>query len=155
MPTQFATRPQTRPEPIVAPERHTVLIIDDDDSLSEVLSHRLKRQGFHTVAAYSGQSGLAKAKAQPPSAIVLDLGLPDVDGLTIGEQLADAPETCGVPILVLSGTEESGIVRRCRAAGCHYFLRKPYDPNALLVLIRQAIGEARDWRRGIDEGQRP
>ena len=154
MPTQFATRPQTQPEPVVARQRHTVLIIDDDDTLSEVLSHRLKKQGFHTVAAYSGESGLAKAKAQPPSAIILDLGLPDVDGLTICEQLADSPETCGVPILVLSGSEQSGIVRRCRAAGCHYFLRKPYDPNALLVLIRQAIGEARDWRRGVDEGQR-
>jgi hypothetical protein len=36
-------------------------------------------------------------------------------------------------------------VRRCRAAGCHYFLRKPYDPNALLVLIRQAIRDAAEW----------
>jgi DNA-binding response OmpR family regulator len=151
MPTQFATRPQTRPAPVPARQRHTVLIIDDDDSLSEVLSHRLKKQGFHTVAAYSGRSGLAKAKAQPPSAIILDLGLPDVDGLTICEQLADSPETCSVPILILSGTEESGVVRRCRAAGSHYFLRKPYDPNALLVLIRQAIGESGDWRRGVDE----
>jgi DNA-binding response OmpR family regulator len=153
MPTQFATRPKTRPAPVVARQRHTVLIIDDDDSLSEVLSHRLKKQGFHTVAAYSGESGLAKAKAQPPSAIILDLGLPDVDGLTVCEQLADAPETCGVPILILSGSEESGVVRRCRAAGSHYFLRKPYDPNALLVLIRQAIGEAGDWRGAVDGDQ--
>jgi CheY-like chemotaxis protein len=149
MPTQFATHPQTRPASVVARRRHTVLIIDDDDSLSEVLSHRLKKQGFHTVAAYSGQTGLAKAKAQPPSAIILDLGLPDVDGLTICEQLTDTPETCGVPILILSGSEQSGVVRRCRAAGCHYFLRKPYDPNALLTLIHQAIGESRDWHRGV------
>jgi two-component system, OmpR family, phosphate regulon response regulator OmpR len=151
MPTQFATHPRTRPAPVVIRQRHTVLIIDDDDSLSEVLSHRLKKQGFHAVAAYSGRSGLAKAKAAPPSAIVLDLGLPDIDGLSICEQLADAPETCGVPILILSGKEELGIVRQCRAAGCHYFLRKPYDPNALLVLIRQAVSETRDWERGVDE----
>jgi CheY-like chemotaxis protein len=150
MPTQFATRPQTRPAPAVAGRRHTVLIIDDDDTLSEVLSHRLKKQGFHTVAAYSGQAGLAKAKAQPPSAIILDLCLPDVDGLMICEQLADGPETCDVPILILSGSEQSGIVRRCRAAGCHYFLRKPYDPNALLVLVRQAIGDAHDWHDDTD-----
>jgi DNA-binding response OmpR family regulator len=151
MPTQFAAHAQARPSPVHVRQRHAVLIIDDDDSLSEVLAHRLKKQGFHAVAAYSGNSGLAKAKAQPPSAIILDLALPDVHGLTICEQLADAPETCGVPILVLSGSEESGVVRRCRAAGSHYFLRKPYDPNALLVLIRQAIGEAGDWHRGVDE----
>ena len=71
-----------------------MLIIDDDDTLSDVLCHHLKKQGFKTVAAYSGKAGLAKAKAQPPSLILLDLCLPDGDGLRICEQLADAPETC-------------------------------------------------------------
>jgi DNA-binding response OmpR family regulator len=144
MPADFATLAQPQSMPVVAGRRHTVLIIDDDDTLSDVLGYRFKQQGLNTVAAYSGTAGLAKAKAQPPSAIVLDLCLPDADGLTICEQLADAPETCGVPILVLSGKEEPGIVRRCRAAGCHYYLRKPYDPSALLVLIRQAIRDAGD-----------
>ncbi len=97
------------------------------------------------MAAYSGADGLARAKAEPPSAIVLDLGLPDVDGLAICEQLTDAAETCSVPVIILSGLDQPGIVRRCRAAGCHFFLRKPYDPNALLLLIRQAIRHADDW----------
>jgi DNA-binding response OmpR family regulator len=139
MPTELATVPKVKPQPIVERKRHSVLIIDDDDTLSEVHSHRLKQQGFTTQAAYSGNSGLTKAKAEPPSAIILDLGLPDADGLTICEQLTDTPETCAVPILILSGKEQPGLVRRCRAAGCHYFLRKPYDPNALLVLVQQAI----------------
>jgi CheY-like chemotaxis protein len=137
--------------PVIVPRPHTVLIIDDDDTLSDVLSHRLKKQGFQTVAAYSGKTGLAKAKAQPPSVILLDLGLPDGDGLRICEQLADAPETCSIPILILSGREQPGLVRRCRAAGCHYFLRKPYDPNALLVLIRQAMHDHGDWSAGLDD----
>jgi CheY-like chemotaxis protein len=141
MPTELATLPQVQPSPIVARSRHSVLIIDDDDTLSEVLSHRLKQQGFSTQAAYSGSTGLTQAKSEPPSAIILDLGLPDTDGLTVCEQLADSPETCAVPVLILSGKEEPGLVRRCRAAGCHYFLRKPYDPNALLVLVRQAISD--------------
>jgi DNA-binding response OmpR family regulator len=139
MPSELATLPQVQPSPVVARPRHTVLIIDDDDTLSEVLSHRLKQQGFSTQAAYSGSAGLTKAKAEPPSAVILDLCLPDTDGLVVCEQLADSPETCSVPILILSGKEEPGLVRRCRTAGCHYFLRKPYDPNALLVLVRQAI----------------
>ena len=145
MPTQFATLQQPQSAPVIAKPRRSVLIIDDDDTLSDVLCHHLKKQGFKTVAAYSGKAGLTKAKAQPPALIVLDLGLPDADGLRICEQLADAPETCSVPILILSGKEQPGLVRRCRAAGCHYFLRKPYDPNALLVLIRQAIHDAGGW----------
>ena len=150
MPTAFATHEQPHAAPIVVRRQHAVLIIDDDDTLSAVLSHWLKKQGLKTVAAYSGEAGLEKAKAESPSVIVLDLGLPDVDGLSICEQLADAPETCSMPILILSGSEQPGLVRRCRAAGCHYFLRKPYDPNALLVLIRQAIHDAGQWQGGFD-----
>jgi len=138
------------PVPVVVDPRPTVLIIDDDSTLSEVLSYRLKKQGFKTVAAYSGEAGLVEARAKPPSAIILDLGLPDTDGLSVCEQLADLPETCSVPVLILSGRDQPGLVRRCRAAGCHYFLRKPYDPNALLLLIRHAIAEANDWDNGPD-----
>lgn len=151
MSTGFATFEQPQAVPVVVPRQHTVLIIDDDDTLSEVLSHRLRRQGLKTVAAYSGEAGLAKAKAEPPSAIILDLRLPDIDGLSICEQLADSPETCSTPILILTGEEQPGLVRRCRAAGCHYFLRKPYDPNALLVLIRHAIQDAGGWTGGFDD----
>ena len=145
MPTDSATLPKPQSASVVAERRHTVLIIDDDDTLSDVLSYRLRKQGLHTMAAYSGTAGLAKAKAELPSLVLLDLCLPDADGLRICEQLADAPETCSIPVMVLSGKEQPGLVRRCRAAGCHYFLRKPYDPNALLVLIRQAIRDAGEW----------
>jgi len=143
--TDFSTFADPQPVPVVVERQHTVLIIDDDDTLSDVLCYRLKKQGLKTVAAYSGAAGLAKAKAAPPSLILLDLGLPDADGLDICEQLTDIPETCSVPIIILSGKEQPGLVRRCRAAGCHYFLRKPYDPNALLVLICQAIRDANNW----------
>ena len=152
MSTEFATLLEPQSESVVVPRPHSVLIIDDDDTLSDVLSHRLKKQGLRTMAAYTGKAGLAKARSQTPSLIVLDLGLPDVDGLRVCEQLADSPETCSVPIIILSGKDQPGLVRRCRKAGCHYFLRKPYDPNSLLVLIRQAICDANDWDSGgIDE----
>jgi two-component system phosphate regulon response regulator PhoB/two-component system alkaline phosphatase synthesis response regulator PhoP len=149
--TGLAVFQQSQPVPVVVDRQRRVLIIDDDDTLSDVLCYRLRRQGIHAVAACSGAAGLAKAKTELPSAIVLDLGLPDTDGLSICEQLTDTPETCAIPILILSGADEPGIVRRCRAAGCHYFLRKPYDPNALLVLIRQAIREAGDLGPDCDE----
>lgn len=148
MTTAFAVFPSVEQTPVIVPQSQSVLIIDDDESLSEVLSHRLERQGFRTVAAFSGRAGLAHAKAAPPAAIILDLGLPDDDGLNVCQQLSDSPETCGVPILILSGREERDLVRRCRSAGCHYFLRKPCDPSVLLVLVRQAIEDvavAREW----------
>jgi CheY-like chemotaxis protein len=131
--------PKTAPAKITAGKRQSILIIDDDEVLSDVLSRRLRQQGFDALTADSGQCGLARARADQPSLILLDLRLPDADGITICEQLADDLETCAIPVIILTGMERPDILRRCRAAGCHYYLRKPYDPNALLVLIRQAI----------------
>ncbi|MGD0516387.1 MAG: response regulator [Thermoguttaceae bacterium] len=131
--------PKTAPAKITASRRPSILIIDDDEVLSDVLSRRLQQQGFDALTADSGQFGLARARADQPSLILLDLRLPDADGITICEQLADDLETCAIPVIILTGMERPDILRRCRAAGCHYYLRKPYDPNALLVLVRQAI----------------
>ncbi len=140
---------QPQPAPAVADRQYRVLIIDDDDyALGCSLLPAQEDRESTRWRPIRAPVGLAKAKAESPSAIVLDLCLPDADGLAICEQLTDAPETCSVPILILSGTDEPGIVRRCRAAGCHYFLRKPYDPNALLVLMRQAIRERAIGRLG-------
>ncbi len=148
MPADLASLPEVCPAPASVPRKHRVLIIDDDETLADVLSHGLKQQGFQAVTAYSGGAGLEQARRERPSAIILDLALPDVDGLSICEQLSDGAETCTTPIIILSGKQRPGLVRSCRAAGCHYFLRKPYDPNALLVLIRRAIDEAGRWTGG-------
>lgn len=125
--------------------RETILIIDDDDAMVDVLSRRLRQQGFATATADTGAGGLAVARLQYPALILLDLRLPDVDGLRVCERLNDSPDTCDIPVIILSGMERPDMIRRCRAAGGYFFVRKPYDPNALLVLIRQAIHERQAW----------
>lgn len=123
----------------------TILVIDDDDAMVDALSQRLGRQGFEIMTADSGEGGLALARAEHPALVLLDLRLPDADGLAICQELADSPETCDIPVIVLSGMGQPDIVRRARAAGGHYFLRKPYDPNVLLILIRHALRESARW----------
>ncbi len=123
----------------------TILIVDDDDAMTDVLALRLQKQGFETITVPTGERGLERACSQQPALIVLDLRLPDADGFEVCRQLADSPETCAIPVIILSGMEEPDILRRCRAAGCQFFLRKPYDPNVLLTLIRQSIDDAAHW----------
>jgi len=142
MVTEIVAEPQRVRAQARKPQQ--VLIVDDDEALAEVLSRRLAQQGFKAITASSGRKGLALAHSQRPHLIVLDLRLPDTDGFTLCEELADSPETCEIPIIILSGLERPDIIRRSRSAGCYYFVRKPYDPNALLVRIRQAIREAQD-----------
>ncbi|MFV2069741.1 MAG: PleD family two-component system response regulator [Pirellulales bacterium] len=119
----------------------SILIIEDDHDISDVLSIRLDRQGFNTFSTDNGLSGLALARKILPHLVILDVRLPDIDGFTVCQELVDTPETCDIPVIILSGSEFPDIVRRCRAAGCRYYIRKPYDPNALLALIDQAISE--------------
>lgn len=125
--------------------RQSILIVDDDPFQVETLSMRLQRQGFVTISAHEGQRGLNLARERRPDLVLLDLRLPDLDGLEVCGELVDSPETCHIPIIILSGVSQPDIVRSARAAGCEYFIGKPYDPNALLTLIQHAL------RRDIDE----
>ena len=122
-----------------------ILIIDDDDVMADVLGQRLGRQGFQVLTAASGQEGLALARQHAPSLVLLDLRLPDADGFNVCQELADDTGTCTIPVIILSGMERPDIIRRSRAAGCQYYVRKPYDPNALLILVQHAIGESQEW----------
>ena len=119
-----------------------VLIIDDDIDAVEVLSAGLMRQGYQTMTASDGHSGMELAESEHPRLVLLDVALPDADGLQLCQRLSDDPKMAGTPVIIVSGTERKDIIRQSRAAGCQYFVRKPYDPNALLVLIDQAISEA-------------
>ncbi len=110
----------------------------------DVLSVRLSRQGFSTLIAENGQQALALAQSDKPDLILLDLRLPDIDGFELSQHLVDDEATSEIPVIIVSGMERPDIIRRSRAAGCHYFVHKPYDPNVLLTLIQEAIDEARD-----------
>ena len=123
----------------------SVLIVDDDQDQVDVLVHRLETQGFQTFSADCGRHGLLLARNSMPSLILLDLRLPDISGFDICVELAEDPVTTSIPVIILSGMERPDIIRRSREAGCEYYVRKPYDPNALLILIRQAIQESRKW----------
>lgn len=120
-----------------------ILIVEDDESAAEVLAIRLERQGYEAMWTTSGLKGLQLARRVRPSLVLLDIRLPDALGFDICQQLDEDPATCDIPVIILSGMEGPDIVRQARSVGCQYYVRKPYDPNALLILIERALDEAR------------
>ena len=138
---------EARPCQVVAAREERILIIDDEPAIVSALSSQLQQQGFIVSLASTGGLGRESAHRDRPDLIILDLRLPDIDGFTLCQELADAPGTCGTPVILLSGMVRPDIIRRSRAAGCQYFVRKPYDPGALLVLIRHSLDESRRWYR--------
>ncbi len=136
------TEPQQQPLPTDSGQQ--ILLVDHDCRVLESLSESLTRQGYNVATAADGVTALRMAACQPTDLIILDVCLPDGDGMDICAQLTDDPSTCGIPVIILSEVGDQNIVRQARNAGCSFFLRKPYDPNSLLVLIKAALRSAKD-----------
>ena len=135
--------PVAQSEPLDVEERRPkVLIIDDDPTVTGAISIGLSRLGYRTVTASDGLTGMQLVETEQPSLVLMDVGLPDADGLELCRRMADDPAWADTPVIIVSGADREDIVRESRAAGGHYFVRKPYDPNALLVLIDRAIAES-------------
>jgi CheY-like chemotaxis protein len=143
MQAQIVARPKRVPDN--PPTQKTILIVEDDAADREVLSHRLGKQGYRTIAADTGEKGLTLARTERPSLALLDLQLPDVDGFSVCQRLDEDEATGHIPVIVVSGMDGRDVLRRARKAGCTYFVHKPYDPNALLILVQQAIRDAEEF----------
>jgi two-component system KDP operon response regulator KdpE len=123
-----------------------VLVVDDDAALVRALSINLRARGYEVHAASTGAGALALAASHPPQAVVLDLGLPDLDGT---EVIAGLRGWTGVPILVLSAREDSAEKVAALDAGADDYVVKPFGKDELLARLRAAI------RRGSPEPARP
>jgi CheY-like chemotaxis protein len=121
----------------------TILIVDHDQEQASRLSRRLCDEGYVTVNVQRGLLALGIAQADPPDLILLDLHLPDMNGLEVCRDLSDSPLTCHIPIIFTAGLSHPVPVRQARAAGCAFFLHKPYDPNVLLTLIDASLSSLR------------
>jgi len=113
-----------------------VLVIDDEPDLVEMMKMALERQ-FEVIVAYDGNEGVAKAKAERPDAIVLDIMMPEKDGFTACRELKGDPQTASTPILILTGVAEHfSRTRYSKMSGMEIeaedFISKPVDPNELV-----------------------
>lgn len=116
------------------------MVVEDDRGQADVLRIRLERLGYRVSLVSNGREVPRAAAESAPDVILLDVRLPDADGLDLCAQLADAAATAAIPVIIVSAVEGANIVRKARAAGCRYFVHKPYDPNALLLLIEDSLG---------------
>jgi two-component system KDP operon response regulator KdpE len=124
----------------------TVLVVDDDPALVRALTINLRARGYEVHAAGTGAGALKLAAEHPPQAVVLDLGLPDMDG---SEVIAGLRGWTDVPILVLSAREQSREKVAALDAGADDYVVKPFGMDELLARLRAAI------RRGSGEPAKP
>lgn len=117
------------------------LILEDDVTQLQLLVHHLASFGLETVSAMSLQDAEQKLQENQFQLGIFDIQLPDGNSIELCEQIDDDPELMGLPIIMLSSAPEEHVVRKIRSAGACYFISKPYDPNVLIAMIEQALGQ--------------
>jgi DNA-binding response OmpR family regulator len=123
--------------------RAKILVIDDEQDFIDLITHNLAGAGFEIIGAPAGIQGLHQARRHLPDIIVLDMGLPDIDGLSVCEILRKQPSTTRIPIVLV--TAMSGEIARANAlvSGADYFLTKPFNREDLLNCVEKTL-RARD-----------
>jgi CheY-like chemotaxis protein len=108
-----------------------VLVVDDCPYLADALALILNRWGYQPAVAYDGPSALALASAEPPAVVLLDLGLPGMDGYEVARRLRGLTQMAKALLIALTGYGQEEEVRLCHEAGFNLHLLKPCDPEEL------------------------
>ena len=125
-----------------------VLVVDDNLDAADTVAMYLRIDGHVVLTARDGQEALACATAFAPDVVVLDIGLPMLDGYAVARSLREMPQTRRALLIALTGYGQKGDQRQAREAGFDRHLVKPADPGALVDAIAQ-------WRAGRGAGTQP
>ncbi len=120
-----------------------VLLIEDIEDNAQLVDRVLTANGYEVLHAPDGETGLQMAADEHPDLILLDLGLPDIDGQTVASQLRRAPETARTPIVVVTAWPEETARQMIKAYGCNGYISKPVKIATLLEQVASHLRQAR------------
>jgi CheY-like chemotaxis protein len=126
-----------------------VLLVEDDEDHRDMLSRRLRRQGFDVFCAADGAQAGDRARAERPDLVLMDMHLPGVDGWEATRRLKGDPATRTIPVIALTADAMSGDREKALLAGCDDYETKPVDLPRLLEKMRALL------ERGCDDEQPP
>jgi len=118
--------------PIAPPATPTILIADDDDDIRDVIAFRLQVAGFRTLSADNGRTALTMALEQRPRMIILDVTMPQLDGLSVCYELHACADTAQIPVLMISGSGRPSDIDLGFAIGADDYLPKPFSQHEML-----------------------
>jgi two-component system phosphate regulon response regulator PhoB len=120
-------------------EKETILVVDDEEDILELVKYNLAREGYDIETALTGEETLKRVKTMPIHLIVLDLMLPGIDGLEVTRQLKKNPETQRIPIVMLTAKGEEADVVTGLELGADDYIIKPFSPRILVARIKTVL----------------
>ncbi len=129
--------------------KETLLVIEDDADIVEIIQYNFEREGYRIIAASNGEKGIDAAKARRPALVILDLMLPGQDGIEVCKRLRADAETRNIPIVMLTAKGEESDVIVGLGVGADDYVTKPFSPKELISRIGAVL------RRGDLKEDRP
>ncbi|SPP63521.1 response regulator [Nitrospira lenta] len=113
-----------------------ILIVEDEKDILQLVKLYLEKEGYRTVTASTGSEGLAQVRSEKPDLLVLDLMLPEIDGLEVCKRLRSAPDTAMLPIIMLTAKAEESDTIIGLELGADDYVTKPFSPKTLVARIK-------------------
>src|SRR5262245_2876602 len=140
-------------DPAASQVRSRILVVDDISKNLQVVGTMLRNAGYHVMPATSGIQALERAHAQPPDLILLDLMMPEMDGLEVCSRLKAEPLTRQIPIIFLTASNEMEHLMKGFQAGAVDYITKPFNAPELLARVQThlELKHARERLREMNE----
>ncbi|MEY4703937.1 MAG: hypothetical protein RL042_133 [Nitrospirota bacterium] len=119
-----------------SPGHKKILIVEDEHDILQLIKIYLEKEGFRTVSATTGAEGLRQVQHEKPDLVVLDLMLPEIDGLEVCKRLRSAPETAMLPIIMLTAKAEESDTVIGLGLGADDYVTKPFSPKTLVARVK-------------------
>ena len=116
-----------------------ILIVDDEPHMLRVTELSIKKGGYQIVIGRNGKEALELAAREKPSLIVMDVSMPEMDGLTALTQLKANPETAKIPVIMLTVRGQAMARQQAEQSGAAVYLTKPFSPSQLLAEVNRLL----------------
>lgn len=117
----------------------TIVVIEDEEDILEVIEYNLEREGYRVQTSRNGEEGLGLVREQHPDLVILDLMLPDRDGLEICKELRGEEETQSIPIIMVTAKDTDSDVMLGFGVGADDYLTKPFNPVELVARVKAVL----------------
>jgi two-component system, cell cycle response regulator DivK len=117
-----------------------ILIVEDTEDNRQILRDLLTAAGYDLLEAVDGEQGVARAQAEKPDLILMDIQLPQIDGYEATRRIKADLALRHIPIIAVTSYALSGDEEKTRAAGCDAYIAKPFSPRQLLAKVRELLG---------------
>ena len=123
--------------------KETLLVVEDDQDIVEIIEYHFAREGYTILSATDGEKGLEIARKEKPAAVILDLMLPGLDGIEVARRLKQDPDTMGIAIVILTAKGEESDIILGLGVGADEYIVKPFNPREVVARVKAVL------RRGL------